>query len=56
MPPRSDYPSHALTHEWLGKLYEKMGKCREARASYEKALQLDDKLKDAKNNLKRLKC
>jgi len=56
VPQRSDYPSHALAHEWLGKLYERMGRCREARASYERALQLDRKLRDAKENLKRLKC
>lgn len=55
-PSRSDNPAHASAHEWLGKVYERMGKCSEARASYQRALQLDGNLKDAKENLKRLKC
>lgn len=55
-PSRSDWPAHASANEWLGKVYERLGKCSEARASYERALQLDGNLKDAKANLKRLKC
>jgi len=56
VPPRSDHPPHAAAHEWLGKLYEKMGKCREAVQHFRAALQLDSQLRDAKDALNRLKC
>lgn len=54
--PRHHSPSHASALEWLGKLYERQGKCREAAESYRRALRLNRDLKDAGEGLKRLKC
>jgi tetratricopeptide (TPR) repeat protein len=54
VPPRSEYPSHASAHEWLGKLYEQTGKRAEALTQYRLALELDPKLKDARHGLQRL--
>ncbi|MGH9702779.1 MAG: hypothetical protein ACRD4K_05350, partial [Candidatus Acidiferrales bacterium] len=53
-PDRSDWPSHAAAREWVGKLYEKMGRRMEAAEQYRAALQLDPDRKDAKANLQRL--
>lgn len=34
VPGRSDWPSHTSTHQWLGRLYESLGRQREAAAEY----------------------
>jgi len=54
VPPRSEYPAHASAHEWLGKLYEQTGKRAEAMAQYRLALELNPKLKEARQGLQRL--
>jgi tetratricopeptide (TPR) repeat protein len=51
---RSDWPSHASAHEWLGKVDERLGKKQEAIEHYRKTLFLDPRGKDAKEGLKRL--
>jgi len=38
VPPRSDRPSAAATHEWLGRLYEALGDRTRAIAEYKNAL------------------
>ena len=53
-PDRSDWPSHAATREWLGELYEKMGRRMEAGEQYRAALQLDPKSKTAREKLQNL--
>ncbi len=53
-PDRSDWPSHAAAREWIGKLYERIGRRMEAAEQYRAALQLDPDRKDAKANLQRL--
>jgi tetratricopeptide (TPR) repeat protein len=53
-PDRSDWPSHAAAREWLGKLYERMGKRMDAAEQYRAALQLDSGRKEARDNLRRL--
>jgi tetratricopeptide (TPR) repeat protein len=53
-PDRSDWPTHAAAREWIGKLYEHMGRRMEAAEQYRAALQLDPSRQDAKANLQRL--
>jgi len=53
-PDRSDWPSHALARDWLGRLYQAEGKRTEAADQYRAALQLDPTLKDTKARLKQL--
>ena len=53
-PDRSDWPTHAAAREWIGKLYEKMGRRMEAAEQYRAALQLEPDRKEAKANLQRL--
>ena len=53
-PPRSDRPSPASTREWLGRLYERLGKQKEAAGEYRAALQLDPNLKSARDALRRV--
>lgn len=54
VPERSDYPSPASAHAWLGRLYEQAGKRPEAAAQYRQALELNPKLKEARQGLKRV--
>jgi tetratricopeptide (TPR) repeat protein len=53
-PDRSDWPSHALVRNWLGRLYQAEGKRTEAAEQYRTALQLDPTLKDTKARLEQL--
>jgi len=53
-PDRSDWPSHALARDWLGRLYQAEGKRTEAAEQYRAALQLDPTLKDTKARLEQL--
>ena len=53
-PDRSDWPSHALTRDWLGRLHQAEGKRTEAAEQYRTALQLDPTLKDTKARLEQL--
>ena len=53
-PVRSDFPSHAAAHEWLGRLYESQGNKEAARKEYQIALGLDPKSKTAHEALKRV--
>lgn len=52
VPPRSDLPSHADAHDWLGRLYERQGKCAAARAQYQKALEINPRSKSAHEGLR----
>ena len=54
VPPRDDRPSHAGAHEWLGRLYEKMGRRDDAAREYRAALTLEPKRKSASEALKAL--
>jgi tetratricopeptide (TPR) repeat protein len=54
VPPRSDRPSHASAHEWLGRLYESQGRRAEAAAEYKEALRLDPNRRSARESLRRL--
>lgn len=51
---RSDLPSHASALEWLGRLYEKMGKCDQAAAQFRAALEREPDSKGAREGLKRV--
>ncbi|MBI4457089.1 MAG: tetratricopeptide repeat protein [Acidobacteria bacterium] len=53
VPQRSDFPSHASAHEWLGRLYELQGKRAEAAGEYRAALQLDPNRESARASLRR---
>ena len=52
--PRSDYPSLASAHYWIGKSYESEKNVSGARAEYQAALKLNPKSKNAQEALKRL--
>jgi tetratricopeptide (TPR) repeat protein len=54
VPPRSDRPSHAAAHEWLGRLYESTGRPGQAADEYREALRLDPKREGARSRLQRL--
>lgn len=54
VPPRSDFPSHASAREWLGRLYERLGKREDAASQYRAALQLDPNRKSAREALQRV--
>jgi tetratricopeptide (TPR) repeat protein len=57
VPPRSDLPSHADAHEWLGRLYERQGQCAAAAKEYRQAVELDPHSKSAYDGLRRVqKC
>ena len=53
-PVRSDFPSHAAAHEWLGRLYEQSGRTRQAVEHYRTALRLDAHRREARQALARL--
>lgn len=53
-PDRSDWPSHALAQDWLGRVYQAEGKRTQAAEHYRAALQLDPTLKDTKVRLEKL--
>jgi tetratricopeptide (TPR) repeat protein len=53
-PRRSDLPSHADTHQWLGRLNERLGNVQTAADEYRAALALDPDQKSAREALRRL--
>src|SRR5262245_45673855 len=53
--PRSDWPSHADAHTWLGRLHERRGDVNAALDEYQAALALDPQSKNAGEALRRLK-
>lgn len=54
VPDRTDLPSRASAHEWLGKLYADEGKPDQAVAEYQAALALDPRDKVARDALRQL--
>jgi tetratricopeptide (TPR) repeat protein len=54
VPDNSELPSHSSAHEYLGKLYENLGRPDAAVAQYEAALALDPQNKALREALKRL--
>jgi len=54
-PVRSGYPRPAMTHVWLGRLFENQGRVQDAENEFETALKLDPKNKMAQEALKKLR-
>lgn len=54
VPENSDLPPHASAREWLGKLYESLGRLSEAAEEYRLSLALDSHNKDVEEDLKRV--
>src|SRR5215467_8096352 len=54
-PRRSDWPSHADAHTWLGRLYERRGEVSAALDEYQSALVLEPESKHAREALRRLR-
>jgi tetratricopeptide (TPR) repeat protein len=54
VPDNSDLPSHASAQEWMGKLYESMGRFSEAAEEYRLSLSLDPHNKGVEDELKRV--
>jgi tetratricopeptide (TPR) repeat protein len=54
VPPRSDRPSAADTHEWLGRLYERTGSLEKAVVEYRQVLALAARHRSANEALRRL--
>jgi tetratricopeptide (TPR) repeat protein len=54
VPNNSDLPSHAAAQEWLGKLYESLGRFSEAAEEYRLSLLLDPHNKGLEEELKRV--
>jgi tetratricopeptide (TPR) repeat protein len=54
VPENSDLPSHATAREWLGKLYESLGRFSEAAEQYRLSLSLDPHNKAVEEDLKRV--
>jgi tetratricopeptide (TPR) repeat protein len=54
VPPRSDRPGAAATHEWLGRLYEVLARPEQAAAEFTKALSLQSDRDSARLRLRRL--
>lgn len=54
-PQRSDFPSYASAHDWLGAIYERLGKTQEAIRQYQTALHLNPENHEAQAALHRLK-
>lgn len=53
-PERSDWPSHSVARQWLGKLYEQQGKRQQAAEQYRAAIDLDPLDKAARAKLQKL--
>jgi tetratricopeptide (TPR) repeat protein len=53
-PVRSNYPSPAYAHYWLGRVYESQKNADKAKNEYQEALKLDPKLKKAEEALKQI--
>ena len=53
VPDNSDLPPHSTAHQWLGKLYESLGRNSEATEQYRIALSLDPRDKELEEDLKR---
>jgi tetratricopeptide (TPR) repeat protein len=54
VPENSDLPPHAAAREWLGKLYESLGRFSEAAEQYRLSLTLDSHNKGVEEDLKRV--
>ena len=54
VPPRSDRPGRAATHEWLGRLYEALGRPEQAMSEFRKALEPQSDRDSARLRLRRL--
>jgi tetratricopeptide (TPR) repeat protein len=54
VPDNSDLPPHAAAKEWLGKLYESLGRFSEAAEEYRLSLSLDPHNKGVEEELKRV--
>lgn len=54
VPDNSDLPPHAAAVEWLGKLYESLGRSSEAAEEYRESLTLDPHNKAVEEELKRV--
>jgi tetratricopeptide (TPR) repeat protein len=54
VPDNSDLPPHAAAREWLGKLYESLGRFSEAAEQYRLSLSLDSHNKSVEEALKRV--
>lgn len=54
VPDNSDLPPHATAREWLGKLYESLGRFSEAAEEYRLSLSLDPHNKKVEEDLKRV--
>lgn len=54
VPDNSDLPPHSAAREWLGKLYESLGRFSEAAEEYRLSLSLDPHNKEVEDELKRV--
>jgi tetratricopeptide (TPR) repeat protein len=54
VPDNSDLPPHSAAREWLGKLYESLGRFSEAAEEYRLSLSLDPHNKAVEDDLKRV--
>ncbi len=54
VPDNSDLPTHAAAREWLGRLYESLGRFSEATEQYRLSLSLDPHNKEVEEALKRV--
>jgi tetratricopeptide (TPR) repeat protein len=54
VPDNSDLPPHAAAREWLGKLYESLGRFSEAAEQYRLSLTLDPHNKNVEEEMKRV--
>jgi tetratricopeptide (TPR) repeat protein len=54
VPDNSDLPPHSAAREWLGKLYESLGRFSEAAEEYRISLSLDPHNKEVEEDLKRV--
>jgi cytochrome c-type biogenesis protein CcmH/NrfG len=53
--PCANQPSPAEAHEWLGRVYQRLGNCPRAAEEYRRALQLDSGRQSARDRLAQLK-